>query len=59
MSTGLRKIPPPCRTSLDEEFAEVVVERLLTERTTEQDVTPPGTDCFTTEHEALLRAASG
>lgn len=42
---------------MDEEFAEIVVEKLLTERTTEQDVTPPGIDCYPTEHEELLRAA--
>lgn len=55
--TVLQKVPSSCRTPLDEEFAEIVVEKLLTERTTQQDVTPPGIDCYTTEHEELLRAA--
>lgn len=31
-----------CRSSLDEELSALVVERLLIERTTEQDLTPPG-----------------
>lgn len=31
-----------CRLSLDEEFPGLVMERLLIERTTDQDLTPPG-----------------
>lgn len=31
-----------CRLSVDEDFPALVVERLLIERTAEQDLTPPG-----------------
>lgn len=41
-------LPIP-RLSLDEEFAGLVVEKLLIERTSEQDLTPPGKFYYRTD----------